>query len=704
MKPGTVNKVKGSEIYGDFVGHDKITNIIMFQDKEREFVVTHNANIKPVFYFTGRETELKDLRQRIEEGRKSVLVSGMGGIGKTHICRKLFEEYINKHASGENIPFCHIGYIEYSGDMGSSLQNCLKYKEQDKPEQNQEAAWKELEYLAAGGKLLLFVDNVNVTMKEDEGLKRLKSIPGAVVLTSRRTSFNKGFKTYKIGFLDVKQCKTVYEKIRYEDSGREVPEDEIPDLEYIIEKLAAMHTITIEFLAHLVQTKHWTVKELRDELEEKGFQLEYKDEEDELVNIQKSYETLYDLSGLTKEEQNILEAFSVFPYIPLAAETCNEWLFADTGVDEDADILMGLYQKGWLQFDIEQESYALHPVFARFICEKCKPKSEKHLGLIEACQKKLKIPKNGSTLECQQYISYAESIIKKMDMRKSEEYVRFIDMLAYLLLYIAEYERAEKWYEELLKTSKDILGDNHLKIAIIYDNLSTSCLGRGQYERAEKLAQKSLQIRSNILGDNHPDVVDSYTILAGVYVKQGKYAEAEKLYMNIIAICEQLDEMDYASILNNYNNLAYMYIRQGKYIKAEELLNQCVTLYEKEHGENCYKIATIFDNLAQVYEAQGRYVKAEDYYKKSLEINIKAYGENYPDVARSYHNLAGLYRKQKWYEKALNFFIRAYKIRISRHELDYRDARIMYQSIKETYYEWNPRGNFEQWLEEKMKE
>lgn len=28
-----------------------------------------------------------------------------------------------------------------------------------------------------------------------------------------------------------------------------------PDLEYIIEKLAAMHTITIEFLAHPAQTK-----------------------------------------------------------------------------------------------------------------------------------------------------------------------------------------------------------------------------------------------------------------------------------------------------------------------------------------------------------------------------------------------------------------------------------------------------------------
>jgi len=105
---------------------------------------------------------------------------------------------------------------------------------------------------------------MNVIMKEDEGLKRLKNIPGAVVLASRRTAFSKEFKTYKIGVLDIGQCKTIYEIIRYEDSDREVPGDEISDLEYIIDKLAAKHTITIEFLAHLAQTKRWTVKGFRD--------------------------------------------------------------------------------------------------------------------------------------------------------------------------------------------------------------------------------------------------------------------------------------------------------------------------------------------------------------------------------------------------------------------------------------------------------
>ena len=112
-----VNRNKDSIFHGDYVGRDNIAvNIVMLQDSEREFVVTHNANIKPVSYFTGRETELHELRQRIEEGRKSVLVSGMGGIGKTHICRKLFEEYLNRHSDDGKYHFRYIGYVKYTGD------------------------------------------------------------------------------------------------------------------------------------------------------------------------------------------------------------------------------------------------------------------------------------------------------------------------------------------------------------------------------------------------------------------------------------------------------------------------------------------------------------------------------------------------------------------------------------------------------------
>ncbi len=557
MKQNIENTLENVSIR-EYTGGNMTKNyyISMFQDSEREFVVTHNADIKPVSYFTGREIELRDLRQRIEEGLKSVLVSGMGRIGKTHICRKLFEEYLNKHAKRENIPFCYIGYIEYNGDIDSSLQHCLKYKEQDNPEQNQEAAWKELEYLASDGRLLLFVDNVNVTMKEDEGLKRLKNIPGAVVLASRRTSFSKEFKTYKIDFLDIGQCKDIYE-----NSGIKVQKEEIQDLEYIIEKLAAKHTITIEFLAHLAQTKNWTTKKLRDELEEKGFQLEYRNEEDGLVNIQKSYETLYDLSGLKKAEQNILEAFSVFPYIPLAAETCNEWLLADAKVNEEDNILTCLYRKGWLQFNMKQESYSLHPVFAKFIYEKYKPGAEAHHGLIKACQKYLEIPESGSAMECQKYIPFAEDIAEKIDMGEIIEHVQFMDSLAFLLYYIGEYKKAEGLFKKTLIICEKILGAEHPDTAASYNNLAWVYGRQGKYKEAEELYKKAILIKEKVLGEEHPDTAVSYNNLASLYYNKGEYKISLIYYYKAYKVFVSKFGVNHPNTKIFYNNTEMAYFK-----------------------------------------------------------------------------------------------------------------------------------------------
>ena len=452
------------------------------REAERAFVVTHNVNTRPVSYFTGRETELQELRQRIEEGRKSVLVSGMGGIGKTHICRKLFEEYQNN--KGDNRLFSHIGYIEYNGDMNSSLQECLVYQRQSDPELDKQAAWRELECLASNGKLLLFVDNVNVSIGADPGLKRLKYLPGAIVLTSRRTSFSREFEPIRIGFLDTEQCRKIYEKIRFEEDGIRLKEEEIPILDDIIEKLAARHTITVEHLAHLALTRGWSIKTLQHHLQNSGFQLEYINEEEELVNIQKSYEALYDLSQLTDAEQNILEAFSVFPYIPLKREICEQWLLADAKVREDNHVLFGLYRKGWLQFDKEQESYALHPVFAQFIYQKCKPSLEEHQGLIEECQKCLRIPENGSILECQKFVPFAESILEKVDMGECGEQILFLISLGDLLQQTAEYEKAKKLYEKALEICRELLGEEHLGAAVVYNNLALLYEKKGEYDKA----------------------------------------------------------------------------------------------------------------------------------------------------------------------------------------------------------------------------
>ena len=699
MGPEVVNKNKNCVFNGSYAGHDLY--ITMYQDSEREFVVTHNSNIKPVSYFTGRETELQELSQRIEEGRKSVLVSGMGGIGKTHICRKLFEEYLNKHAGGENGPFRYLGYIEYRGDMGSSLQNCLKFKQQDSLEQNQEAAWKELEYLAADGKLLLFVDNVDKTLGADLGLQRLIGIPGAVVLTSRQASFSDEFEPYRVGFLGVEQCKEIYGKIRFEGSERKVNAEEVEDLEYVIENLAGRHTITVELLAHLARTKHWTIKRLREELEKKGFRLTFH-KAGELVNIQESYEKLYDLSELTGAEQNVLEAFSVLPYIPLPTELCNQWLLLDARVSEDDDILMGLYQKGWLQVDWEQESYAMHPVFAQFIYEKRKPNAEKHAGLIEACRDCMEIPDSGSALECQKFIPFAEKIVEKLNMGKELEQIGFLSKFAYLLHYVGQYRETEKLFNSLLKIDRERWGENHPEVAIGYSNMGSVYEEQGEYEKAKELYEKSLRIHERVLGEGHPDTASIYNNLGLVYAAQREYEKAEKLFEKSLRVYERIMGENHPYTATSCSCLASVYREQGKYVKAEELHQKSLRIRERALGENHPDTANSYNSLALVYKEQGEYAKAQELYEKSLRIREKMLGENHPETAISYNNLAVLYKNQSEYKDATTYYLRAYKIFKFKLGLLHSYTQFTYKNMEISYYKWNPEGNFDQWLEENM--
>lgn len=702
MGPETVNRNKDSNFYGPYAGRDQY--IIMLEDNEREFVVTHNANIKSVSYFTGRETELQDLRQRVEEGRKSVLVSGMGGIGKTHICRKLFEEYLKKHADGADGSFQHIGYVEYSGDMNNDLKNCLKYKQQGNPEADKEAAWKELGYLASGGKLLLFVDNVDKPMREDPGLERLKSIPGAIILTSRRTAFSKEFELYMIGFLNTGQCREIYEKIRFVGSGIKIKDEELSDLEYIIEKLAARHTITIEFLASLARTKRWSVGRLKEELEKNGFKLEYKNEEDELVNIQESYETLYKLSELTEAEQNILEAFSVFPYIPLSAETCNQWLLSDAGVNEDDDILMGLYKKGWLQFDWEQESYAMHPVYAQFICEKCKPRLEKHIGLIKACQNCLEIPDSGLVSECQEFIPFAENIVKKAVLGMGMEHAKFINVFAYLLQNMAEYDKAITLYEKSLEIYKDILEEEHPTIATNYNDLAGVYVRQGEYDKAENLYKKGLEIQEKVLGENNFYTTCIYSNIAYIYRRQGKYEQARELIEKCVKIREHLFGKDHIETVKSYYGLAEVLRKQKNYDQAERLLNISLEIQKNNLKQNHPDIGSTYSSLASLYAETGRYEEAVKLFSKSLDIQTIALGEIHPKIAVIYCNIAFVYEKMEDYKKSLDYNFKGYKILALKVAPSHPDYLVADRNLKRRYIKCNPEGDFEQWLDNKMHE
>lgn len=530
------------------------------------------------------------------------------------------------------------------------------------------------------------------------------SIPGAIVLTSRRRAFSKEFEAYRIGFLSTEKCREIYEKIRYEDSRTRVAAKEVPDLEYIIDILAARHTITVEFLAHLAWTKRWSVHKLRDELDRNKFQLEYIDEEDKLVNIQKSYEKLYNLSELAHAEQNILEAFSIFPYIPLASKTCNEWLLADAGVSESDDILMGLYRKGWLQFDESQENYSLHPVFAQFICEKCKPSYEEHLGLIKACQDSLEIPDSGLISECDKFIPFGENILSKMDMKAGIEQADFISVFAHLLQYKAEYNKAILFYEKSLDMYKDNLGEEHASVAINYNDLAGVYVRQGDYDQAEKLYKEALKIQEKVVGEENFETTCMYNNLAYVYRRKEKYEKAKELNEKSLDIRERMFGIKHIETTRCYDALAEVALKLKDYEQAEELFHKCLKIRKELFPDNHLNVGHIYAGLGSVYAGTGRYEEAEKMLNTSLEIHKMALGERHPKVAIIDCKLANIFEKRGDSAKALEYNLNGYRILANKVTPIHPDFQKAYNNLQRVFFECNPNGNFEQWLEEQMKE
>ncbi|HEX3028782.1 MAG TPA: ATP-binding protein [Clostridia bacterium] len=303
------------------------------------FVITEGADITPTPYFTGREKELKDLREHIYSMNKLVLVSGIGGIGKTHLCRYLYREYIKSYNAGRETEIDHIGYLNYYGSMDDTLANGLKFNKSGNSEEDVASAWCRLEDLANSTRLLVIVDNVTHGMDKDESIKKLYNLTCAVVLTSRLSGFER-FKTLPIGVLPLDECRDIFDEI-YGD----IDASEQTDLDYILSDLAAMHTKTVELLASIAHDKGWKVTRLRQELMAKRFNLTFTSEGNE-TTLQTEYEKLFDLSGLTEKEVNVLEAFSIMPPLPITTEICNSFFNEDAGLTEGNEIFNTLHRKG----------------------------------------------------------------------------------------------------------------------------------------------------------------------------------------------------------------------------------------------------------------------------------------------------------------------------------------------------------------------
>lgn len=701
-------------------------------------VVTQTRPLQPSDFFRGRENKLEDVKALLTDNAKLMLLNGMGGIGKTEFCRKLYHEAITGRLPGVG----SVGWLVFHENIEQTFFRQFTEVSflTDSPSEYFTQAVRYLDNQK--GNLLLFIDNANELSDKDAA--SLLQLHCKIVLTSRRRSLER-LKAIEIGKLTLEDCRILYRQHSevYPFSadynyGVTYAEDASPneDLDAIIE-MADRHTLAVELLAKTQKSAAYTVSEMRETLTRTGFSLSGITEsityvhtpemgewdEAERVFIEQFAKVL-DITNIKNEKLRVLQLFSLLSADVVSAENTKRWFEVD-----DLETVNNLVSQGWifrgLSSGQEGIAFSMHPLISSVVRYKALPSFETAAPLAIGLSEALSYDDTDLYTTRLPHINHAVSLVEAIT-GNYDEYPDLINSIAVILIQMNELDKALNLLEKargICESDKDI---DPIVISSVYHNMagcyirkgeieiakeyyqksidlrenssdesdsrlatSYDCLGNayeilGNYKKSLELTLKGLDLRRKELGDRHPQTAISMNNVGCVYESLGDYQQSLRYHREAMAI--QIETLDkyHPDLSATYNNIGHDYERLGQPNRALEYFNKALDASEVFGDEHPDNLATL-DNIAGLYMDMGEYDRAEEMLKKILKTRIRVLGETHREASISHHNLGIVYFYKGQFDDALEQFNIALKIEIDALGEHHSNVGTMYKSIADVY-------------------
>ena len=629
--------------------------------------LTNYVPRRPEIGLVGRDSVVQKVRAMLDDTELFVLVSGLGGIGKTavmqEICNDILEDGISKN---------HVAWITCGDSLEDdllALRDPLGVPKGLGMEKAYKAAIGELQ--SFDGTLYLFMDDM-ARMPDGRELGILNSLrPNVHIMITSRHEIGR---VRKIDLTELEQDSAIKMFYGYYEYDKEAKYRE--DARIIVESVNR-HTFLVELLAKAANRSFDTLDVFRRELEEKGFfevsGARLTSAHDENLTIEESVRKLYGISELSPEQERIMSLFTIFTPEKVIYGKAVEW----AGFDEND--VEGLVRLGWLART--EGGYVIHQIVRDSLAVQAGDglKIEEYGVLLEkVADTDSYMPKKLEYTKIRERLVLAEDVARHLNKRTekllsasehTEGNPEFLRNSATLLnnlggVYEAqgEYEKALENYRKALSIKERVLGKNHPATAATYNNMGGVYRAKGEYEKALEYYGKALEIFERVLGKDHPDTATTYNNIALVFDAQGEYQKALEYYRNALSIRECVLGKDHLSTATTYNNMALVFRAQGEYENALEYFRKAFLIVERELGKDHPLTATMYNNMGGVYRVLGDYEKALEYYGNALSIRERVLGKDHPETVSTYNNMGVAYQKQGKYEKALKFFENALEI------------------------------------------
>ncbi|KIM27322.1 hypothetical protein M408DRAFT_311186 [Serendipita vermifera MAFF 305830] len=219
----------------------------------------------------------------------------------------------------------------------------------------------------------------------------------------------------------------------------------------------------------------------------------------------------------------------------------------------------------------------------------------------------------------------------------------FLWSLSRTLSALGQMEAAKKLQEEVVKMMKDVLGERHSDTIMASGSLAVTYRYLGRLHEANVLQEEVVRLSKEILGDRHRKTLMASSNLAATYHDSGRLHEAELLQEEVLKWRKKILGERHPDTIVAATNLAVTYASLGRLKEAEVLQELMVKLRKEIMGERHPDTIKALNDLAITYCGLGKLNEAQVLQADVLKLRKKILGKRHPETIMASNNLAVTY-------------------------------------------------------------